>query len=111
LTNLPIVVFDNYHTTIGRVGDVSKTPEDVFKTATTPILCQALETLAAKKTLTRHESQATTWLIQEIERRVPSTDQAVADLFDQNEKATRADYIRVLLAAAREDSTSAGGAR
>jgi hypothetical protein len=85
--------------------------EDLFEKATTPVLCNALETLAAKQKLSRDESQATVWLVQEIERRVPSADQAVADLFGQNGKATRADYIRVLLAAAREGSTSAGGAR
>jgi hypothetical protein len=86
----------------------TKTAGEIFARASTATLCTALETLAAKAASTREEDVASAELITEIERRVPAAEQAVTELFETDETADRAAYIRTLLTVAR---ASLGGAR
>lgn len=69
----------------------------------TATLCKTLEALAAKPELTPEEGTECAELIAEIERRVPAAKRAVADLYETNPDATRADHIRVLVAKYRAD--------
>lgn len=69
----------------------------MFAKASTRTLAQSLRMVDAKKSLTRDERQAKTWIIQELERRYPAADAAVGAAFEAAAPEAELDYVALLL--------------